>query len=177
MAITETDQGIFMEAEDFEEYKRQKQQELQEQLEKARLETPEKIADTTMYELNQNVISQMKDLTNTEIKKRMKLMRSWLYHSNEIYYALICWEYRYITIFRFPNKQYDEEIKTIQQILVDLGPIKAIDPHGMGEALQVHQLEDHIQDVDAFEIWLQPDPEKAPMMFMLFPYGGGIVEV
>jgi len=177
MAIVETEQGIFMEAEDFEEYKKQKEQELKEQLAQVRIENPEKIADTTMYELNQNIISQMKDLTNTEIKKRMKLIRSWLYHRTSKYYALICWDYHYITIFNFPNDNYDDQVKSIQDILINLGPIKAMDPHGAGKALELHWIENHISEIDAFEIWVTFKEEDGPRMFMLFPYDGGVVTV
>ena len=175
--MIEKDNAIFMEPDEYAEYMQKKKEELNAALEQVRVENPEKIADTNMYELNKSIISQMKDLTNTEIKKRMKLIRSWLYNVPEVYYALICWDYHYITIFRFPDTNYDDQIKELQDILIDLGAIKAIDPHGMGRAIEIHQIEDHIKDVDAFEIWIQLPDDSEPKLFMLFPYGGGIVEV
>jgi len=171
------DNAIFMEPEEYEEYKHQKEEELKAQFEQIRAENPEKIADTTMYDLNKSIISQMKDLTNTEIKKRMKLIRSWLYHDSDIYYGLICWDWNYVTIFRFPNDNYDEQVAEIQDILVNLGSIKAIDPHNGGHAMEVHKIEDQIENIQAFEIWIQVPEYDEPKMFMLFPYGGGIVEV
>lgn len=169
------DNAIFMEQDEYEEYLRQKKQELQDQFEKIRVENPEKIMDTTMYDLNHDLIAQLKDLTPTEIKKRMKLIRSWLYHDTDIYYALVCHEWHYITIFRFPNDNYDDQIKEIQEIITSLGPIKAIDPTGLGKAVEMHHIEDKIDQIDAFEIWIKIDDDMK--MFMLFPYGGGIVEV
>ncbi len=168
---------IFMEPEEYEEYRKQQEEEIKKQLAQVRVENPEKIADMSMYELNQDIIKQMKDLTNTEIKKRMKLIRSWLYNGTAKYYALICWDYNYITIFHFPNDNYDNQVNEIQEILMGLGPIKAIDPHGAGQALEIHQIEDHIQDIDAFEIWCTWEENDGPRLFMLFPYDGGIVEV
>lgn len=175
--MIENDNAIFMEQEEYEEYLKQKKAELDSQLQQVRLDNPKKIADVSMYELNQNIVAQMKNLTSTEIKKRMKLIRSWLYHDSDIYYALICWDFHYITLFHCPNDNYDEQIQQMQEILTSLGTIKAIDPHHMGHAMDMHHIEDNIEDVDAFEIWIQLADEDVPKMFMLFPYGGGVVEI
>ncbi len=174
--MIEKDNAIFMEPDEYDEYRKQKTQELQEQFEKIRVENPEKILDTTMYDLNKDIIAQIKDMTPTEIKKRMKLIRSWLYHDTDIYYALICWDFNYITIFRFPNENWDEQVKEIQEIITSLGAVKAIDPHNGGKAMDLHHIEDEVENIDAFEIWIKLEEYQEPKMFMLFPYGGGIIE-
>jgi len=166
-----------MEESEYLEYRHQQEEAIKEQLEKVRVENPEKIADMSLYDLNKDIIAQMKNLTSTEIKKRMKIIRSWLYHNPAKYYALICWDYNYVTIFHFPSDNYDAQVNEIQEILTALGPIKAIDPHNNGQAVEAHQIEDHITDVDAFEIWLTWYEEDGARLFMLFPYDGGIVEV
>ena len=66
--------AIIMEEAEYKEYRQKQEEAIKEQLEKVRVETPEKIADMSLYELNQNIIAQMKNLTPTEIKKRMKIM-------------------------------------------------------------------------------------------------------
>ena len=66
------DNAIIMEEAEYKEYLQKQKEAIKEQLEKVRVETPEKIADVSLYELNQNIIAQIKDLTPTEIKKRMK---------------------------------------------------------------------------------------------------------
>ena len=171
------DNAIFMEPAEYEEYRKQQEEIINEHLTQARIEHSDKITDVSLYQLNQGIIKQMKDLTSTEIKKRLKLIRSWLYHNPAKYYALICWDYNYITIFHFPSDNYDAQINEIQEILTALGPIKAIDPHGEGQAIEIHQIEDHIEDIDAFEIWITWHEEDGAKLFMLFPYDGGIVEV
>ena len=167
------DNAIFMEPAEYEEYRKQQE----EMLTQMRIENPEKITDVSLYQLNQGIITQMKDLTFTEIKKRMKLIRSWFYHNPAKYYALICWDYNYITIFHFPNDNYDEQVRELQENLLALGPIKAIDPHGEGQIIEMHQIEDHIEDIDAFEIWVTWDEKDGPKLFMLFPYDKGVIEI
>ena len=169
--------AIIMEEAEYKEYRQKQEEAIKEQLAKVRVETPEKIADMSLYELNQNIIAQMKDLTPTEIKKRMKTVRSWLYHGTAKYYALICWDYNYVTIFHFPNDNYDDQIQEITDILVALGPIRAIDPLSGGYTVDTHHIDDEIDNVDAFEIWIKYREDEDPKLFMLFPYDGGIVEV
>ena len=114
----------------------------------------------TNYEINQQLVEQMPDLTNEEIAAADKKLEIYLHKQENKYYMLLCKDISYYTVFCLdetaPNSIWDELIICCEGI----GKIKSI------------ELTD--QD-DAIEVWVQPKDKTAVAMYF-FSYDAGVIE-
>ena len=115
-----------------------------------------------LYDLNKNLVNQLKPLTKEEIFNKEKDFINLHKRFSNKHYMLLCKEYSYYTIFEeeriIMNKPFSD---TVIEIITTLGDIYSIEP---------------TENNDAIEIWIKPDEEEMPMVFYLFPYDTGVVK-
>ena len=115
-----------------------------------------------LYDLNKNLVNQLKPLTKEEIFNKEKDFINLHKRFSNKHYRLLCKEYSYYTIFEeeriIMNKPFSD---TVIEIITALGDIYSIEP---------------TENNDAIEIWIKPDEEEMPMVFYLFPYDTGVVK-
>ena len=115
-----------------------------------------------LYDLNKNLVNQLKPLTKEEIFNKEKDFINLHKRFSNKHYMLLCTEYSYYTIFEeekiIMNKPFSD---TVIEIITALGDIYSIEP---------------TENNDAIEIWIKPDEEEMPMVFYLFPYDPGVVK-
>ena len=115
-----------------------------------------------LYDLNKNLVNQLKPLTKEEIFNKEKDFINLHKRFSNKHYMLLCKEYSYYTIFEeekiIMNKPFSD---TVIEIITALGDIYSIEP---------------TKNNDAIEIWIKPDEEEMPMVFYLFPYDTGVVK-
>lgn len=121
--------------------------------------------ELNLYDLNKNLMNQMEPWSKEKL---------WGDGSNIIFnffttepfdkhYMLLCKEYNYYTIFEADMDLYsavtDDFTSTVLDIVEELGPVYSIDKTENG----------------ALEFWIKPAGKSEPLMFLLFPYDGGVV--
>lgn len=115
-----------------------------------------------LYDLNKNLVNQLKPLTKEEIFNKEKDFINLHKRFSNKHYMLLCKEYSYYTIFEeeriIMNKPFSD---TVIEIITALGDIYSVEP---------------TENNDAIEIWIKPDEEEMPMVFYLFPYDTGVVK-
>ena len=120
-----------------------------------------------VYELNKNLIKQLKPMNDIEIAAMYGKIETWLRSDKQksnFYYMLMCREKYDFTIFNLntsnsENPEY-EAIKEIFDIAFSRGKIIEIcqDEHGT-----------------AYEFWLLIEDEV--FLYLLFPYDQGVIEI
>ena len=115
----------------------------------------------SLYEINQNLMSQMPDYTPEQIKELENKVDSWVnekYLSNK-YFMLLCNDIHYYTLFHLNPEKSD--FRTVGEGLTYL----------LYEAGYTISAEEECDD--HFEIWGKKD--KKAFAFMLFPYDQGVI--
>lgn len=112
-----------------------------------------------MYEFNQISYSSVPDMTEEELDKAKKNLRTFLQNNIADYYLLLNNEAHYYTVFNYVNTlKIKEMTETIMEIVLELGSIKAIE----------------IED-DKVEFWIMHENECK--VFYLFDYTQGVIRV
>lgn len=124
------------------------------------------VIDTGMslYELNQNVVSQMPTLDEYVLDVKETLIKSFIKETKNKYYMLLNNEWHYYTVFVVgllnPPKDSGPVQREITTCLFKMGEVKSIEL---------------TEDNKAVEIWVTGDDNKAHV-FYLFPYDNGVIE-
>lgn len=116
----------------------------------------------SLYDLNQQIMSQLDPLMDDNFNAAMDLIDSWCEKEPDDFYMLLNNDLRYYTVFSARSKKNMEFHSLGEAVLVvmrELGAIRSVDL---------------TSDSNAIEIWT--DYEDTPQCFMLFPYDKGIVE-
>ena len=124
-----------------------------------------KVEMGTLYDINKNLVNQLEDLTDEDIKLRAEFLTHYIHDTNNQYYMLLCNERKDYTIFRrltigdedSPGCELIEIL--LYECLPNRGGIKSID------------LTD---DKQAVEIWLVIDGKC--FCYYFFPYDAAIIE-
>lgn len=120
----------------------------------------ETTAGMSLYDINQNVISQMPDLSEENLTQKKKLIRDYFVNTNGKYYMLLNRDNNYYTLFNI-NPESDEP-DAVEDIVIEclnnLGSIKSIED----------------DDGQAIEIWTCRD--NTASISYLFKYDSGVVE-
>lgn len=160
----QNENGLYMEQEEYLAYLAQKQKN-----KPADAETP--VAQTTMYQLNKDLIRKLKRMNNMEINAALKSVYTWycdnVSNNTVKHFALLNHEHHYFTIF----EQKDEKskgldfIKELKDVLMNYygdNDLRSID---------VEMIDG--KPSGAVEIWAMWDGE--PTVAYLFPYEQGVV--
>ena len=115
--------------------------------------------EMNLYDLNKNIISQLKPLTKEEVENKLEIFSSYHQTFANKYYMLLCKEYSYYTVFAKGNYSISFA-EAVKEIVAEIGDIYSIEL---------------TENKAAIEIWIKPDGEEEPYAFYLFPYDGGIV--
>lgn len=169
---------IFMEPEEYEAYLKEQEEQkakLQEYYDSLK-EGGQTNIGTTLYELNQQIMSQMPALDADGVRKCSGKILKYLDEHIDSYYMLLCKELSYYTIFHItsakptPNGNIIvsrgalRDLTTeIVDVISTLGDVRVIEPDNNG----------------AIAVWSSFQSEETDTIhcFYLFPYGGGVVEV
>lgn len=157
---------IFMEQDEYIEY-------LQNQIKKNKSENQHPVAQISMYQMNKDLIQNLKKMTNMEVNNALDKVYDWYLdcidrNPRATYWALLNHEKHYFTIFTRDRKKRvistREEAKSFVAELKDIltnyygdNDLRAIDVDSNG----------------AVEIWGMFD--KEPSVAYLFPYDEGVV--
>ena len=113
-----------------------------------------------LYDLNKNIINQLKTMEISEIKENKKLFNELYDKTNNIHYMLLCKDYNYYTIFKRLPENLPSFADIVVEVISELGEVKSIE---------------FTETQDAIEIWIQPTNEEETYVFYLFPYDAGVV--
>lgn len=113
-----------------------------------------------LYDLNKNIINQLKTMEISEIKEKKELFNKLHNDANNIHYMLLCKDYGYYTIFKRLPENLPSFSDTVVEIISEIGEVKSIE---------------FTETQDAIEIWIQPTGEEEAYVFYLFPYDAGVV--
>lgn len=116
----------------------------------------------SLYELNKNIISQLPMITEEGIDTAINLIREYRTTTDNKYYALICREYGYYTMFN---------TKEVHGELSDLGTGVFECLSNVGEIITVNRDENGL----AIEIWVRAKDDV--FYFILFGYDQGVVTI
>lgn len=113
-----------------------------------------------LYELNKNVISQLKPMLSQEIQKKGQTDIFEFFNATvpNTHYMLLCREFNYYTIFESSSDGEMNFVDSVLDIVKSLGPIYSIDKAD-----------------GAIEFWIKPEGADEPMVFILFPYDAGVI--
>lgn len=117
----------------------------------------------TNYELNQQVMSQMKPLSEEEISSRLEIVEEFFKNIKNECLMLLCNELNYYTVFKTNSQDetaYNTFSDAVLDILNDLGEIKDI----------------YNNDNGAIEIW-STHQDGTSHCYYLFGYDAGVVPV
>lgn len=121
----------------------------------------------SLYDINKNIFAQLEPMTDEALRQVhaevFKFLGDNMADANNDYWALICWERKYITIFHHDDKlRFDknsEEISDVfMEIIESLGDVKDVSNNGKG----------------ALEIWITN--EEDTYCYLFFNYKNGVVE-
>lgn len=115
-----------------------------------------------LYTMNKEIISQLNDITEEELKAKEKIISEFIKLKNNKFYMLYGKEIGYFTLFNIKYSITGKTGKEIISCLKEIGTIKSID------------LE---KDKSAIEIWVKPFNEEESTCLYLFPYDLGVVEI
>lgn len=116
----------------------------------------------SLYELNKNIISQLPVITEEGIDTAANLISEYRVNTNNKYYALICREYGYYTMFN--TREALGELPNLST-----GVFECLS--NVGEVITVNQDEGS----GAIEIWVRR--EEDIFYFILFGYDQGVVTI
>lgn len=155
-----TENGIFLEADEYEEFVEHNTNLAEEIKEEILNGDGPKIS---LYEMNRQLIANMKPYGSEELEKAREVLMDWITKNIDNYYMLLCHEQRYYTLFDFTRMgvTFYELVDKIFDILEDFCQIFDISVDTNG----------------AIAIWANWDDEVLPDCYYLFPYGKGVVRV
>ena len=111
------------------------------------------------YDLNKQIIGQLKGLNDEDFEEKKNLIRKFCNDTNNEYYMLLCRDINYYTLFKMDLKLADEPINEVLiECAQDIGEIKAIDL---------------TEDKGAIEFWMTYQDETYAAYF--FPYDAGVI--
>ena len=118
----------------------------------------------TMYNMNKQLIAQLKPLKNEEIDKGIKDIKEFMILKANTFYTLLCRDINYYTLFHCVDKiaGYDEEPAAADEVVAcasEVGVIKSIE----------------VMDNTVVEIWVHTEGEDEPLPMYLFPYVEGVI--
>lgn len=111
-----------------------------------------------MYDINKQLMSSQKPLTQLEIPQKQTELENWFIYNCDKYAMLLCHERRDYTVFHLCSAPRQAAAELID-CLLNRGDILAIDPTRDG----------------AYEIWLRIDGEE--YCYYLFDYTAAVIEV
>ena len=154
--MADNNEPIFMEQEEYMEY-------LRNQVKANPEQAQQPVAQISMYQMNKDLIRNLKKMNNMEINKALERVADW-FNPAETHYALLNHERHYFTIFEVSEtdikgnaQSFIHEVKDILMHYYGDNDIRAIDLDTNG----------------AVEIWAMWDGE--PTVAYLFPYSQGVV--
>ena len=113
------------------------------------------------YELNQQIISQLNELTQEEIVEKIDLINKFWQKTGNIYGMLLCRDINYYTLFRTNTCLTTETIgEAAIECISILGKIKSIEI---------------TEDESAIELWFTNKIDNTFAAY-LFPYDLGVIE-
>ena len=151
--MKESDNAIFMEQNEYDEYVKNK---------KIKINSDEEFnTGISVYEMNKEFMEKEKVLTNKIIKEeKIPLLSDFLKNSKQKYYCLLNPNYHYLTVFNFNSQNFKKGSIEIIQLCKDLGQLKGI-----------------YEESGTIEIWIQLNDSKKIEVFYLFGYDKGMVEI
>lgn len=120
----------------------------------------------SLYDINQNIFAQLEPMTDEALRQVhaqvFKFLGETTQDDSNDYWALICWERKYITIFHHMPDGPEEISDVFMEILESLGDIKDVSDNGNG----------------ALEIWITDNNRAEPRTdcYLFFNYKDGVVE-
>lgn len=115
--------------------------------------------ELNLYEINKNIIGQLKPLTRDKLFDKFNIIFSFFTSTHpNTHYMLLCREYNYYTIFEPATSATEDFTDAVLGIAADLGEVYAIE-----------------EAESALEFWIKPEGCDSPMVFILFPYDAGVV--
>lgn len=111
------------------------------------------------YDLNKQIIGQLKGLNDEDFEEKKNLIRKFCNDTNNEYYMLLCRDINYYTLFKMDLKLADEPIN---EVLIECA-------QGIGEIKAIDLTEDN----GAIEFWMTYQDETYVAYF--FPYDAGVV--
>ena len=126
---------------------------------------PKNNIELSLYDLNKQIISQSKPLTDDVILEKMSLINEYK-NKNSInsYFMLYGNEISYFTLFHGEFDVNGVELETLSEAVIsclnDLGNIKSIE----------------LTDYNSIEIWIETEDNETTCLY-LFPYDNGVIPV
>lgn len=111
------------------------------------------------YDLNKQIIGQLKVLDEEAFEEKKNLIRKFCNDTNNEYYMLLCRDINYYTLFKMDLKLADE---LINEVLIECA-------QGIGEIKAIDLTEDN----NAIEFWMTYQNETYVAYF--FPYDAGVI--
>lgn len=118
-----------------------------------------------LYEFNQQGYDQMPDYNHDDLKCAKKTIEEWLNTNlSTKYYAFICNELRYYTIFVHHGRNYSTRTAAneILDVASSLGAIKEVASS---------------YDKNGIEIWIKSNFDDKTHMYLLFNYDKGVIDL
>ena len=113
-----------------------------------------------LYDLNKQIISQMADLTNEDLKDSKNIITEYLQKQGNKFYMLLCRDINYYTLFKTSTEaKLPAAASEVLECAKTIGTIKSVD----------------INDNNAIEIWVHAENSE-PLAMYLFPYDLGVIE-
>ena len=121
----------------------------------------------SLYDINQNIFAQLEPMTDEALRQVhsqvYKFLGDTMQNVDNDYWALICWNRHYITIFHNnnnlkSNKNSEELSDVFMEIIEELGDVKDVTENDHG----------------ALEIWITD--EQGTECYLFFNYKNGVVE-
>lgn len=116
----------------------------------------------SLYDINKNIFAQLDPLTDDGLRQAHSTVYKFLGDSMEDevndYWALICWERQYVTIFHHSKFGEEELSDVFMEIIENLGDVKDVYDNGNG----------------ALEIWITNEIDT--YCYLFFNYKVGVVE-
>lgn len=114
-----------------------------------------------LYDLNKQIISQLKPLSQEKLYEGIKLINNWKNKEGN-FYLLNCKELNYFTLFQKSNIYLHE---SLGELVLDC-------LYNVGKILDISITEDK----KAIEFWIKLSNQDEPVVMYLFNYDLGVVE-
>lgn len=119
------------------------------------------IQGQTLYELNQQLMSNEKKMSGLDLINRKKSLEAFFKNSSAAYFMMLCKERSDYTLFHLKsNKSYQKAAEEVMECIKERGTILSID---------------RTSDNIAYEIWIR-DEEEINSCYYLFEYDKGVIE-
>ena len=118
----------------------------------------------TLYDLNKQIIKDMKPLNELEIAGVQAKLSEWFNMIIDTYAMLLCHERRDYTVFHLYETQNQDPPAVAANELIGCLTDR-------GDILSIDETADH-----AWEIWIKPYEENNPVCYYLFRYDNAVIE-